>query len=177
MSKEDTLSGKGRSQQLGRMGEYSVMAQLLSKSWVSNVYTPAADTGVDLILLTKDQKLRRIQVKTSKIYPSGGTWFMNIFQEKLKQDLTQPDMFYVLAEGHPPSQFFVFPVNELVELFRQQFTGTCEGNFVEFMGDFPVGRRLQFRHHGQNKKYSARIDALNEGKTINKYWNKWDLLK
>src|SRR2546428_12274693 len=96
MSQEDPLSGRGRSQQLGRMGEYAVMAQLLSKSWVTNVYTPAADTGVDLILLTKDQKLRRIQVKTSKIYPNGETWFMNIFQEKLKEDITQSDMFYVL---------------------------------------------------------------------------------
>jgi len=40
------------------MGEYAVMAQLLSNSWVANVYSPAADTGVDLILLTKEQKLR-----------------------------------------------------------------------------------------------------------------------
>ncbi len=96
---EDTLSGKGRSQQLGRMGEYAVMAQLLSKSWVTNVYSPAADTGVDLILLTKDQKLRKLQVKTSRIYPNGETWFMNIFQQKLREDITQPDMFYVLAEG------------------------------------------------------------------------------
>jgi len=57
------------------------MAQLLARSWVSNVYSPAADTGVDLILLTKEQKLRKIQVKTSRIYPSGEAWFMNIFQE------------------------------------------------------------------------------------------------
>ena len=76
VSRKDTLSGKGRSQQLGKMGEYAVMAQLLSKSWVANVYSPAADTGVDLILLTKEQKLRKVQVKTSKIYPNGGTWFM-----------------------------------------------------------------------------------------------------
>ena len=174
---EDTLSGKGRSQQLGRMGEYAVMAQLLSKSWVTNVYSPAADTGVDLILLTKDQKLRKLQVKTSKIYPNGETWFMNIFQQKLREDITQPDMFYVLAEGHPPKHFLVFPVNELVELFQQQFTGTCQGNFVEFSGDFPAGRRLQFRHHGPSKKSSVRRDALDEGKTIDKYWNNWDLLK
>jgi len=86
-------------------------------------------------------------------------------------------MFYVLAEGHPPSQFLVFPVNELLGLVQQQFTGTCQGNFVEFKGDFPTGRRLQIRHYGPSKKYSARIDALNEGKTVDKYWNKWDLLK
>ena len=127
------------------MGEYAVMAQLLAKSWVSNVYSPAADTGVDLILLTKEQKLRRLQVKTSKIYPNGETWFMNIFQENLKEDITQQDMFYVLAEGHPPSQFLVFPVKELLGLFQQQFTGTCQGNLVEFNGDFPAGRRLQIR--------------------------------
>jgi len=81
MSNDETLSGRGRSHQLGRMGEYSVMAQLLSKSWVANVYSPAADTGVDLILLTKEQKLRKLQVKTSRIYPDGETWFMNIFQK------------------------------------------------------------------------------------------------
>src|SRR5438034_11533123 len=46
--KAETLSGRGRSQQLGRMGEYAVMAQLLARSWVSNVYSPAADTGVHL---------------------------------------------------------------------------------------------------------------------------------
>ncbi len=177
MGEKDTLSGKGRSRQLGRMGEYAVMAQLLAKSWVSNVYSPAADTGVDLILLTKEQKLRKIQVKTSRIYPSGGTWFMNIFPENLKEDITQPDMFYVLAEGHPPSQFLVFPVNELLKLFQQQFTGTCQGNFVEFQGEYPAGRRLQIRHHGPNKKYSMRIDALDEGKTIDNYWNNWNLLK
>lgn len=153
------------------------MAQLLAKSWVSNVYSPAADTGVDLILLTKEQKLRKIQVKTSKIYPSGGTWFMNIFQENLKKDITQSDMFYVLAEGHPPSSFLVFPVNDLLELFQHQFVGTCRGNFVEFMGDYPTGRRLQIRHHGPSKNHSARIDALDEGKTIDKYWNNWDLLR
>ena len=86
-------------------------------------------------------------------------------------------MFYVLAEGHPPSSFLVFPVNELLELFQQQFTGTCQGNFVEFEGEYPAGRRLQICHHGPNKKYSARIDALDEGRTIDKYWNNWDLLK
>src|SRR5207245_3634069 len=45
MSEEETLSGRGRSQQLGRMGEYAGMAQFVAKSWVSNVYSPAADTG------------------------------------------------------------------------------------------------------------------------------------
>src|SRR5438094_10184236 len=94
----DTLSGKGRSQQVGRMGEYAVMAQLLSKSWVANVYSPAADSGVDIIVLTRTGKMRKVQVKTSRIYPSGGTWFQNISRGHLEVDSTAEGMFYVLAE-------------------------------------------------------------------------------
>ena len=177
MTEEDTLSGKGRSQQLGRMGEYAVMAQLLSKSWVANVYSPAADTGVDLVLLTTEKKLSKIQVKTSRIYETGGSWFNNISQRHLREDSTQPDMFYVLAEGHPPSDFLVFPAQVLLNLFQSQFVGTCHDRLVKFEAGFPAGKKFQFRHRGQERGGSALLQARASSKSIDKYWNNWDLLK
>jgi len=176
-TEEDTLSGKGRSQQLGRMGEYAVMAQLLSKSWVANVYSPAADTGIDLVLLTKDGKLRMIQVKTSKIYESDGTWFNNISQTHLTKDSTQAGMFYVLAEGHPPGRFLVFPARDLLEKFQNQFKGTCQGNLIEFVGGFPAGKKFQIRHWGPTEKRQQTIEARTKSQSVDKYWNNWDLIK
>src|SRR5260370_34140777 len=103
------------------MGEYAVMAQLLSKSWVANIYSPAADSGVDMILLTKAGRIKKIQVKTSRVYPSQGAWFNNISKEHLQADSADSDMFYVLAEGHPPVNYLIFPAKELLELCRNQF--------------------------------------------------------
>ncbi|HZY93783.1 MAG TPA: hypothetical protein VFE98_02855 [Candidatus Bathyarchaeia archaeon] len=177
MSEEDTVSGRGRSQQLGRMGEYAVMAQLLSKSWIGNVYSPAADTGVDLVILTKEQKLRKIQVKTSRIYPTGGSWFNNISQRHLKEDSTQPDMFYVLAEGHPPTGFLVFRAQELLKLFQSQFVGTCQGRLVKFEAGFPLGKKFQLRHRGSGRGGEALLRARVSTESIDKCWNNWDLLR
>jgi hypothetical protein len=177
MSNEETLSGRGRSQQLGRMGEYSVMAHLLSKSWVENVYSPAADTGVDLVLLTNEQKLRKIQVKTSRIYPTGGSWFNNISQRHLREDSTESDMFYVLAEGHPPTGFLVFPAQQLLSLFQSQFVGACQGQLVKFEAGFPAGKKFQFRHRGPGRGREALLEAKLSSKSIDKHWNNWDLLK
>jgi len=159
------------------MGEYAVMTQLLSRSWVTNVYTPAADSGVDLVLLTKERKLRMIQVKTSRIYESDGTWFNNISPTHLQRDSTQPDMFYVLAEGHPPMRFMVFPANELLEKFRQHFTGICQGNLIEFLGGFPVGKKFQIRHWGPEERRKQTIEARGKSQSVDMYWNNWDLLK
>ena len=153
------------------------MAHLLSKNWVGNVYSPAADTGVDLILLTKEQKLRKIQVKTSRIYPTGGSWFNSISQRHLKEDSTQPEMFYVLAEGHPPTGFLIFPAQELLGLFQSQFVGTCQGQLVKFEGGFPAGKKFQFRHRGPGRGRGALLQAKLSSKSIDKYWNNWDLLK
>src|SRR2546428_6218140 len=132
MSEEDTLSGRGRSQQLGRMGEYAVMAQLLAKSWVSNVYSPAADTGVDIVLLTKEGKMKKIQVKTSRVYPSKATWFMNISKAHLEPDSPDPEMSNVLAEGHLLEPYLLLRAGKLFELFQTRFVGTSKGRLVRF---------------------------------------------
>jgi len=83
------------------MGEYAVMAELLSKSWVANVYHPAADYGVDIIALTKAGKVRKTQVKTSRFYESGGSWW-KVSKRHVKHDASDTDMFYVFGEGSPP---------------------------------------------------------------------------
>ena len=177
MSEPESLSGRGRSQQLGRMGEYAVMAQLLSKSWVVNVYSPAADSGVDIVLLTKTSEIRKLQVKTSRIYPSQGAWFNNLSKRHLQADGADSDMFYVLAEGHPPIDYLIFPAKELLEHCRIQFVGTCQGRLVRFEEGFPAGKKYQLRHYGPDQRREATIEARISSRSINKYWNNWDLLK
>ena len=178
MSEPETLSGRGRSQQLGRMGEYAVMAQLLSKSWVSNVYAPAADSGVDVVLLTEADRLRMIQVKTSRIYETGGSWFNNISQRHLRQDSTKPGMFYVLAEGHPPAHFLIFTASELLKLFETKFVGLCDNRLVRFEGGFPAGKKFQFRHRGKERGGEALGEARASGRSIDdQCWDKWERLR
>ena len=153
------------------------MAQLLSKSWVANVYSPAADSGVDIIVLTRTGKMRKVQVKTSRIYPSGGTWFQNISRMHLEEDSTAEGMFYVLAEGHPPISYLVFPANELLNLFQNRFEGTCQGRLVRFEGASPAGTKFKFSRFGPEQRRKATLDARISSKSIDKYWNNWDLLK
>ncbi len=77
---------------------------------MANVYSPAADYGVDIILLTEEGEMKKIQVKTSRFYESGGSWW-KASKENLERDAGDPDVFYIFGEGKPPQDFLVFPRN------------------------------------------------------------------
>src|SRR5437870_3335876 len=115
------------------MGEYAVMAELLAKPWVANVYAPAADTGVDLVLLTRAGEFKKIQVKTSRTYKNGGTWF-TVTKRHITEDGSKPDMFYIFAEGHPPRDFLIFTSLDLLKLFETGNLCVCDDRLLQFTG-------------------------------------------
>jgi hypothetical protein len=156
------------------MGEYAVMAQLLALDWVANVYSPAADYGVDIILLTESGKVRKIQVKTSRFYESGGSWW-KASKRSVERDAKDTEMFYTLGEGHPPKDFLVFPSADILRLFQTGFSGTWQDRLIHFTG-FKTPS-LWVRHSGPNRGGERLRKARAAGETLNKYENRWELLK
>jgi hypothetical protein len=71
----------------------------------------------------------------------------------------------------------VFPAKELLEKFRQRFTGTCRGNLIEFREGFPAGKKFQIHHWGPEEKKEQTNQARVKSQSVDKYWNNWDLLK
>jgi hypothetical protein len=155
------------------MGEYAVMAELLAKPWVGNVYAPAADTGVDVLILTSEGKVRKVQVKTSRVYASGGFWW-SVSKKHIKSDSTEADMFYVFAEDRPPQNFLVFPASRVLELFERKYSGTCQDRLIQFTG---FGSKLQVRHSGPERRRERLAEARRLGESLDGHWNNWDLLK
>ena len=156
------------------MGEYAVMAQLLSKSWVANVYSPAADYGVDIILLTEGGMVRKVQVKTSRFYESGGSWW-KVSKPHVRHDASDAEMFYVFGEGHPPRDFLIFPSADVLRFFETGFSGTCQDRLFQFTGfNSP---KLWVRHSGPNRRRTRLTGARQSGQTLDQYWNNWDSLK
>jgi len=174
LSNSENSKGTGRPQQHGRMGEYAVMAELLSKSWVANVYNPAADYGVDIIALTMAGKVRKIQVKTSRFYESGGSWW-KVSKRHVKQDASDTEMFYVFGEGHPPRDFLIFPSADVLRLFETGFSGTWQDRLIQFTGFNTPD--LWVRHSGPERRRTSLARARQLGATLDKYWNKWESMK
>jgi hypothetical protein len=155
------------------MGEYAVMAELLAKPWIANVYAPAADTGVDVVILTTERKVKKIQVKTSRVYGSGGLWW-SVSKRRIEDDSSDSDMFYVFAEDRPPKNFLVFPSSKVLDLFESEFSGTCQDRLIQFMG---FGSKLQVRHSGPNRRRRRLAQARQSGQSLDNHWNNWDLLR
>ena len=156
------------------MGEYAVMSELLSKSWVKNVFAPAADTGVDVVLLTNEGGLRKIQVKTSRVYASGGSWF-KIAKRRVIETSSDPDMFYVFGEDRPPKNFLVLPSTDVLRLFRRERPCLCNGRLLQFTG-FSTSS-LWVRHSGPNRRRERLAQARQSGESLDNFWNNWDLMK
>jgi hypothetical protein len=104
------------------MGEYADMAELLAKPWVGNVYAPAADTWVHVLILTSEGKVRKVQVETSRIYASGGSWW-SVAKKHIKSDSDETDMFYVFAEDRPPKKFLGLSGRTGDGIVRRQIRG------------------------------------------------------
>jgi len=164
----------GRPQQHGRMGEYAVMAELLSNSWVANVYHPAADYGVDIIALTMAGKVKKIQVKTSRFYESGGSWW-KVSKRHVKHDASDTDMFYVFGEGSPPRDFLIFPSADILRLFETGFSGTWQDRLIQFTGFNTPD--LWVRPSGPERRRTSLARTRQLGATLDKYWNKWESMK
>ncbi len=163
-----------RPQQIGKMGEYAVTTELLAKPWVENVYMPAADTGVDLVLLPHEGELKKIQVKTSRVYGSGGFWF-TVSRRHIIEDGRMTNMFYVFAEDRPPKNFLIFQSGEVLRLFQSGSPCLCNNRLLQFTGF--ASSRLQVRHSGPERRRERLAEARRSGQSLDDHWNNWDLLR
>jgi len=75
----------------GKTGELLVAAELLTQGF--EVYFPAVDTGIDL--LAKKERFVKIQVKSSKHYEQGVSWFT--LSKRTFFRTIERDLFYVFV--------------------------------------------------------------------------------
>jgi hypothetical protein len=156
------------------MGEYAVMAELLAKPWVENVYVPAADTGVDVILLTNEGKLKKIQVKTSRAFGSGGFWF-TVSKRRILEDGSKSNMFYVFAEDRPPKDYLIFRSAKLLRLFESGNPCLCRDRLLQFTG-FATSR-LWVRHSGPERRQQRLAQVRQSGEQLDNNLNNWNMIK
>lgn len=101
----------------GRAGEYAVASELLF--WGYNVSTSAIDEGIDLIVETRPNSFKFIQVKTSAAKQDGQLFDFKIDEKPFKATANRNPWYIFVMRENLKNTFALIPFSQLAFL-RQQ---------------------------------------------------------